>query len=154
METSSTGVPAAPSSMAWAVCVQSAEVTSWHCYFQLRAGICSSSFSYFSNFLVCSEEAIFLLSGWVSLVSFLHHHSSVTALESLAFTACFRNFSIMYFDMLPNSYNSKDQFGDWSVIFIIALENTECLFIIISSSDDFLIFFFYLCAIIHVRLVF
>lgn len=41
------------------------------------------------------------------------------------------------------------------VVFIIALETMECLLIMISSSDDFLIyFFFYLCAIIHVWLVF
>lgn len=44
-------------------------------------------------------------------MSSLHHHSSVAALESVAFTACFRNFSIMDFDMLPSSPNSKDQFG-------------------------------------------
>lgn len=48
--------------MVWADLLQSCEVTCWHCFFQLRAGICSSSSSRFSNFLVCFQEVIFLLS--------------------------------------------------------------------------------------------
>lgn len=110
VKNSSTGVPAAPL-QAWSgqPLLQSCEVTCWHCFFQLKAGICSPFSSHFSNFLVCFQEVIFLLSVRVSLVSSLDHHSLVTASESTTFTACFN--TIMYFDMLPNGYNSKDQFG-------------------------------------------
>lgn len=73
-------------------------------------------------------------------MSSLHDHGLVAASESLALLLALGISQLRILICCPIAAIAKISLVVKEVIFIIALEITKCLFIMISSSGDFLIF--------------